>query len=318
MSIYKGGNAEGSRVAELLKERERNRQYVNKQKMEISKENDRRAKITDKFSSTQLERDKVTTYGLVTLDEMKARQKALEEENEERLKGKRKSENKDVKKKKKKKKREVLTFDMDEEEEEVKIKKAPTLLKPIKNPEVDTSFLPDRERDRQQEEEKERLRQEWLEQQAKIKSEIIEITYSYWDGSGHRRKIKMKKGDTIEAFLQACLADLRSEFPELRGVSAEGLIYVKEDLLIPSHYSFYDFIVTKARGKSGPLFSFDVHDDVRLVNDATIEKDESHAGKVLLRSWYDRNKHIFPANRWEAYDPEKKYESYSIADSKKK
>lgn len=25
---------------------------------------------------------------------------------------------------------------------------------------------------------------------------------------------------------------------------------------------------------SGPLFSFDVHDDIRLVNDATVEKDE--------------------------------------------
>lgn len=29
------------------------------------------------------------------------------------------------------------------------------------------------------------------------------------------------------------------------------------------HYSFYDLIVTRARGKSGPLFHFDVHDDVR-------------------------------------------------------
>lgn len=25
---------------------------------------------------------------------------------------------------------------------------------------------------------------------------------------------------------------------------------------------------------SGPLFNFDVHDDIRLVNDATVEKDE--------------------------------------------
>ncbi len=29
------------------------------------------------------------------------------------------------------------------------------------------------------------------------------------------------------------------------------------------HYSFYDLIVTRARGKSGPLFHFDVHDDIR-------------------------------------------------------
>lgn len=40
------------------------------------------------------------------------------------------------------------------------------------------------------------------------------------------------------------------------------------------HYSFYDFIINKARGKSGPLFSFDVHDDVRIVGDASLEKDE--------------------------------------------
>lgn len=65
------------------------------------------------------------------------------------------------------------------------------------------------------------------------------------------------------------------------------------------HYTFYDFIVNKARGKSGPLFNFDVHDDVRLLADATVEKDESHAGKVVERSWYQRNKHIFPASRWE-------------------
>ena len=43
---------------------------------------------------------------------------------------------------------------------------------------------------------------------------------------------------------------------------------------LPQHYSFYDFIINKARGKSGPLFSFDVHDDIRLVTDASIEKDE--------------------------------------------
>ena len=65
------------------------------------------------------------------------------------------------------------------------------------------------------------------------------------------------------------------------------------------HYTFYDFIVNKARGKSGPLLNFDVHDDVRLLADATKEKDESHAGKVVERSYYQRNKHIFPASRWE-------------------
>lgn len=84
---------------------------------------------------------------------------------------------------------------------------------------------------------------------------------------------------------------------------------------LPQHYTFYDLIVTKARGKSGPLFTFDVHDDIRITNDASIEKDESHAGKVVLRSWYERHKHIFPASRWEPYDPEKKWDKpYTVKD----
>lgn len=64
------------------------------------------------------------------------------------------------------------------------------------------------------------------------------------------------------------------------------------------------------------MFNFDVHDDVRLVNDARIEKNESHAGKVVERAWYNRNKHIFPASRWEVYDPKKDYGTYSIKDKK--
>lgn len=42
-------------------------------------------------------------------------------------------------------------------------------------------------------------------------------------------------------------------------------------------------ILAQARGKSGPLFTFDVHDDIRVMHDASVETEESHAGKVLLR-----------------------------------
>lgn len=45
----------------------------------------------------------------------------------------------------------------------------------------------------------------------------------------------------------------------------------------------FSFYFLKARGKSGPLFTFDVHDDVRMMSDASTETEESHAGKVLLR-----------------------------------
>lgn len=40
---------------------------------------------------------------------------------------------------------------------------------------------------------------------------------------------------------------------------------------------------------------------------------QSHAGKVVLRSWYEKNKHIFPASRWEPYDPEKKWDKYTVS-----
>ena len=186
-----------------------------------------------------------------------------------------------------------------------------------KNPDVDTFFLPDVDRDEEENKLREKLRDEWEQRQRKLKEETVEITYSYWDGSGHRKSVNMKKGNTIYQFLQKCLDDLRIDFPELRAVTADQLVYVKEDLIIPQTNTFYDFIVTKARGKSGPLFSFDVSDDIRLVNDATVEKEESHAGKVVLRSWYERNKHIFPASRWEPYDPTKSYEKYTYHDRKK-
>lgn len=46
------------------------------------------------------------------------------------------------------------------------------------------------------------------------------------------------------------------------------------------------------------MFNFDVHDDVRLMADATREKDESHAGKVVERSWYNRFKHVRGVQSW--------------------
>lgn len=175
-----------------------------------------------------------------------------------------------------------------------------------------------------------------------IKNEELKITYSYWDGTGHRRTLTARKGDTIVQFLQKVKEQLHPDFREMRSAplllcmrfilafsperrlhaetcklvcciwlstrpvtespdhisiypdvgaekaglwcratSVSNLMYVKEDLIIPHHISFYDLITSKARGKSGPLFHFDVHEDIRLQNDARIEKDESHAGIIL-------------------------------------
>ncbi|XP_053537433.1 protein FAM50A-like [Ictalurus punctatus] len=102
-----------------------------------------------------------------------------------------------------------------------------------KNPNVDTSFLPDWEREVKENRLREELRQEWERKQEKIKSEEIEITFSYWDGAGHRKTVKMKKGNSIEQFLQRALEVLRKDFRELRSDRVEQLMYIKEDLIIP-------------------------------------------------------------------------------------
>lgn len=118
-----------------------------------------------------------------------------------------------------------------------------------KDPTVDTSFLPDREREEEENRLREELRQEWVEQQQELKEEEIDITFSYWDGSGHRRTVRVKKGNSIYQFLQKVLELLRREFSELKTVMADQLMYVKEDLILPHHYTFYDFIVTKVKFK---------------------------------------------------------------------
>ena len=73
-----------------------------------------------------------------------------------------------------------------------------------------------RDRDEQENAMRERLRVTWEENQKKVKEEDVEITYrfvsnvliiviiitySYWDGSGHRKTIIMKKGNSIYQFL---------------------------------------------------------------------------------------------------------------------
>uniref|UniRef100_A0A670KPV7 Family with sequence similarity 50 member B n=1 Tax=Podarcis muralis TaxID=64176 RepID=A0A670KPV7_PODMU len=330
MAQYKGAASEAGRALQLMKKRERQREHMEQMRQRIAEENIMKSNIDKKFSAhyDAVEAElKSSTVGLVTLNDMKAKQEALVKEREKQLAKKEQSKELQLKlermrererKQEQKRKISSLSFTLDEEEEDDGIEEeeeeaelereelAPKKKKLGKNPDVDTSFLPDRDR------EVRCLSAFCGAHPPPSSSEEIEITFSYWDGSGHRRTVKMKKGNTIQQFLQKALEILRKDFSELRSAGVEQLMYIKEDLIIPHHHSFYDFIVTKARGKSGPLFNFDVHDDVRLLSDATVEKDESHAGKVVLRSWYEKNKHIFPASRWEPYDPEKKWDKYTV------
>lgn len=343
MAHYKGAASEGGRAQILMKKRQKEQEEMEIKRKKIEEELNV-GSIQNKFAShyDAVEQQlKSNTIGLVTLTEMKAKQEVLIKERERQL-AKKNAEARLIEKQKEEKKRKekmkiaALSFDPEEDEEdeeeeggedeetkeeEVEVKQENVEMTSSNkkkrlgmNPDVDTSFLPDRDREEAENKLREQIAQEWMQKQEEIKNEEIDITYSYWDGSGHRRQVRMKKGNTIQQFLQKCLETLRKEFNDLKAVTVDQLMYVKEDLIIPHHYTFYDFIVTKARGKSGPLFNFNVKDDIRLINDASVEKEESHAGKVCIRSWYERSKHIFPASRWEPYDPEKKWDSYSVSD----
>ncbi|KAL4616062.1 hypothetical protein ACB092_07G171700 [Castanea dentata] len=270
---------------------------------------------------------KKETVGLVTREEyvekrINIRTKIEEEEKEKLQKQQQEEEELQLKKRKQRKikgnSRLSFTDDIENGSEEEDDENETSQSKKFrhgkygKDPTVETSFLPDSEREAEEQAERERLQRRWFLEQEQIRNEPLQITYSYWDGAGHRRVLQVRKGDTIGEFLRAVQQQLAPEFREIRTTSVENLLYVKEDLIIPHQHSFYELIVNKARGKSGPLFHFDVHEDVRTIADATIEKDESHAGKVVERHWYEKNKHIFPASRWEIYDPTRKWERYTI------
>uniref|UniRef100_A0A672I413 FAM50A/XAP5 C-terminal domain-containing protein n=1 Tax=Salarias fasciatus TaxID=181472 RepID=A0A672I413_SALFA len=311
MAQYKGAASEAGRAMQLMKKREKEREQLEQLKQKIAEDNMVKSNIDKKFSAhyDAVEAElKSSTVGLVTLNDMKAKQEALVKEREKQLAKKEQSkelqlklEKQKEKKRKEEQKRKIacLSFNTEEDEEEEENEEEEQDYSSVKkkrlgkNPFVDTSFLPDRDREEEENRMREELRQEWELKQEKIKSEEIEITFSYWDGSGHRKTVKMKKGNTIQNFLQKALEVLRKDFSELRSAGVEQLMYIKEDLIIPHHHSFYDFIVTKARGKSG---------------DVCVRSSDA----VVLRSWYEKNKHIFPASRWEPYDPEKKWDKYTV------
>lgn len=342
------GNVAGSRAASLEKKRQLDQQEFERKKSKIEADAKREQQsITSKFAggvATQQDNQfRDATVGLVTAERFRALQEAKDrpidestekKETEEEVQAREKAERKARKKAMRQRKKQMATLSFadgmdgaeddqvttNEKQQEQSATGGEGAVASIgktksskKDPTIDTSFLPDKDRDAAVDAERQRLVQEWKQQQEKAKSEQLEVVYSYWDGSGHRRTLNCRKGCTIGEFLEQVRLQLQSEFRELSGISSDALLYVKEDLVLPHDISFYDLIATKARGKSGPLFHFDVHEDVRVgAIDVRVEKDESHPGKVVQRSWYERNKHIFPASRWEVYDPTKEYGTYTI------
>jgi protein FAM50 len=244
--------------------------------------------------------DAPRNYGIMTAEEWKGGNGQQEKEMILMVRGK--EEDFNTKKKKRKKKKVVVSFNLEDEEDDNLVHPAKKMkITKCNDKDLKTDFLPDAEKERKEEENRQKLRQEWIERQENMKNEILEITYSYWDGSGHRKKLQMQKKSTILEFLNAACNELRDKYRELRFLQGANLLYIKEDVILPHDLTFYELIVRKARGLTGPLFHFDVHEDIRLKGNAKIDKDESHPGKIVTQKWYQRNKHIHPYCRWIYY-----------------
>jgi protein FAM50 len=183
------GNIAGSRAAMLVKEREKQQAEYETLKKTIKAANATDvSRMSDKFNaavdSSEQEFQK-KTVGLVTAEEFrKAREaqaraeeerrvgvlKSVEEQEKTRqLEDKIKAEDREIKRRKLVA---TLSFANDDEEEEDARERLPLKKKIMKDPTVDTSFLPDAERERELALKREQLRKEWLEQQEKIKEEV--------------------------------------------------------------------------------------------------------------------------------------------------
>jgi protein FAM50 len=104
----------------------------------------------------------------------------------------------------------------------------------------------------------------------------------------------IKKGSSIKEFLLMA----KKQFPEIQDAASDSLLFVKENVIIPHQYTFYELIESKVQGKTGALDHWVVEGDISA---ATRTGAHDHIAKIVARNFYERNKHIYPFNLWEVY-----------------
>jgi protein FAM50 len=240
------GNVSGPRAMQLEKQRQAQQEHfeLEKQKL-IQKSTNSVLGIHTKFQTarigTQQEEDfRAKTVGLVSAEEFLTAAQTLEDGSDgetKRLEKKRQEEEQarniatkeKTKKREKRKMKSLLSFMVDDQVEEDGNQPPAKILK--KDPTVDTSFLPDKQRQMDHEDKRKQLENQWKEKQDRIRKEPLEVVYSFWDGSGHRRTTKILNGFAVGDFLEKVRQDLLPEFKELANVSSDALMFVKEDLV---------------------------------------------------------------------------------------
>ncbi|KAK9367099.1 XAP5, circadian clock regulator-domain-containing protein [Lipomyces kononenkoae] len=167
------------------------------------------------------------------------------------------------------------------------------------DPTVDTSFLTTKENEQWMSQQQEDLQNELLRQQEQSREEKVDLQFCYFDGTYVPGKVTVKKGDQIWVMLDRT----RKGKKELHRGTVDDIIFVKDNIIIPHHYDFHYFIVKKVKTKAGPLFDFEnPNEDIKRT-------------KVVHRTWYEKNKHIYPASIWQEFDPDVDYTKLVLRDS---
>jgi protein FAM50 len=121
-----------------------------------------------------------------------------------------------------------------------------------KDPTVNTSFLPDREREEQDRIRKEKEHEQWLKRQEEMKTETIDIQFAYYDGLSHLESVTVKKGEPVFNLIDRA----KQSFSAIRDIATEKLLFAKDDIIIPHEMSFYYFASHQVKSKYGLLFEF--------------------------------------------------------------
>ena len=204
-------------------------------------------------------------------------------------------------------KREATTLSFLEEDELQQLE--PVKKKFGKDPSAETSFLPDVEREQKQEEEKQKLIEQFMEEQKQIQNEVCEITFAYSEYPNAKRTVRIKKDTDIGSIISKCQAILEKDFKSLENMQSEALMFTKENIVLPKESTIYDAIVDKVKGASGDLLFDFVKRQEKVSKGEEPEKmteidvDKGAVARITERKKYEKNKHLFPYRLWKEYNP---------------
>ncbi|CAD8174335.1 unnamed protein product [Paramecium octaurelia] len=241
---------------------------------------------------------KQKTVGLVTREEFKRKRENIDNlvmqdmKQKQEEETKRKLELKQKRKEEYQKKTTLLSFDLDDEGSPQKSYG--------KNDHVDTTYLPDMNRERKIEEMTRQLAEQYQKEVESQKDSLIDIQFQYWDASTCSKSLRIKKKMTILEFLEMARREIIRDFGFLTEFSPEDLIIVANGMILPHKLSFYDLIAHKVKNRSGTLiFSFDRRKVQAKGQEYEVEVEKSTTCKIIEKFRYEKIKHIYPCSKWE-------------------